>query len=272
MALRDLNIVDRDIFFGAHNAHRPSTVFNWKWDGNIPSDGITIFLDNSIKDVVRCNATPKVAWLVEPPVIHPHAYQDIIQYYSYFDRVYTFVLGLLGTDPRFRYCPWGTTFIPEKDYQEVSDKSKLLSMVASAKNHAPGHLLRHQVVKMVSGMDLYGRGFNPIDNKADGLKEYMFFIAIENSILDTYYTEKLIDCFLCRTVPLYWGTRSVSGIFNSDGILFFNSVDELMNIIRGLSAEHYSALLPAIEENYRKSLEITNPDLNLWNAGLSEFY
>jgi len=37
-------------------------------------------------------------------------------------------------------------------------------------------------------------------NKADTLVPYMFSLAIENSKLDGYFTEKLLDCFLTGVV------------------------------------------------------------------------
>ena len=35
-----------------------------------------------------------------------------------------------------------------------------------------------------------------VANKADTLVPYMFSVAIENSKLEAYFTEKLLDCFL----------------------------------------------------------------------------
>ena len=49
----------------------------------------------------------------------------------------------------------------------------------------------------------------------------MFSIVIENSIESDYFTEKLLDCFLTGTIPIYVGTKTTSEYFDTDGIIYF---------------------------------------------------
>jgi hypothetical protein len=71
-------------------------------------------------------------------------------------------------------------------------------------------MLRHQsVLKFKDKMDLYGRGYNPVEYKLKCLKDYAFSLTIENTKKDYYFTEKLIDCFMTGTVPIYWGCPSI---------------------------------------------------------------
>ena len=72
-------------------------------------------------------------------------------------------------------------------------------------------------------VDSFGRGFVAVEHKAEALAQYAFSIAIENSQQDTYFTEKLIDCFSTGTVPIYWGTRKISEYFDMRGVIQFDS-------------------------------------------------
>ena len=47
--------------------------------------------------------------------------------------------------------------------------------------------------------------------KAAALRPVMFHIAIENVSQRSYFSEKLLDCFLTRTVPVYWGCHANLG-------------------------------------------------------------
>ena len=93
---------------------------------------------------------------------------------------------------------------------KIHEKTKLASMIYSWKNWSPGHKIRHQVADLVQGLDLYGSGpNNPINFKEEGLKDYYFSITIENSKSKNYFTEKILDCFACGTIPIYWGCPNI---------------------------------------------------------------
>ena len=47
----------------------------------------------------------------------------------------------------------------------------------------------------------------------------MFSIAIENASYETYFTEKLLDCFATGTIPVYYGAPDIGDYFNKDGII-----------------------------------------------------
>ena len=50
----------------------------------------------------------------------------------------------------------------------------------------------------------------------------MFSIAIENSRNGCYFTEKILDCFTTRTVPIYWGCPDIGDYFDMNVIITFN--------------------------------------------------
>ena len=70
-----------------------------------------------------------------------------------------------------------------------------------------------------------------------------------NSTKDSWYTEALIDSFACGCIPIFFGCPNIGDHFNADGIIQFNSLPELSNIIPTLTPELYNSKIEAIKEN-----------------------
>lgn len=73
-----------------------------------------------------------------------------------------------------------------------------------------------------------------IENKIDFIKNYKFTIAMENSQVLGYTTEKIIDPILVNSMPIYWGDTAVKREFNTDSFINvedFSSVKEAIEYI-----------------------------------------
>lgn len=68
-----------------------------------------------------------------------------------------------------------------------------------------------------------GRGRPNEFRKTDFQKNYRFSIAFENSEHPGYTTEKILDAFAARTIPIYWGNPLVLRDFNPES--FINAYD-----------------------------------------------
>uniref|UniRef100_A0A6C0JWF9 Fucosyltransferase C-terminal domain-containing protein n=1 Tax=viral metagenome TaxID=1070528 RepID=A0A6C0JWF9_9ZZZZ len=84
---------------------------------------------------------------------------------------------------------------------------------------------------------------------------FQFSIILENSQQDNYFTEKLIDCLLCKTVPIYWGCPNIGAYFDARGIIILRSIDggiieELVMQLKKCGPEFYEQRREAIENNY----------------------
>ncbi len=55
--------------------------------------------------------------------------------------------------------------------------------------------------------------------KRDFLARYKFHIAFENSDVPGYTTEKIVDAFAARTVPIFWGDVTVKTQFNPQAFI-----------------------------------------------------
>lgn len=87
-------------------------------------------------------------------------------------------------------------------------------------------------------VDSGGRHLNniggPVADKLDFLRSYKFNIAFENSAVDGYTTEKLIDALAAGTIPIYWGNPRVNLDIPSDcfiNVSEFKTLDEAVDYV-----------------------------------------
>lgn len=249
-----INLRDKNFTGDASSCHF-QTNDNVVWERTNNKVSRSCFItDQCLQDVYKAtNIQRKVAWLLEPREISPEIYNWIEHNNKLFDFVLTYDLHLVEKGENYLYAPWGGTWIT--NYIE-SEKTKNVSIIASQKNSAVGHQLRHSIIKTQPAIDVYGRGYNPVSNKEEALTDYKFSITIENSIQPGYWTEKIIDCFNTKTIPIYWGSDNISDYFNSDGIITFKTQDELQQILKDIGyngASIYNDKKVAIEENFLKA-------------------
>ena len=220
-------------------------------------DGVTLVTDSMLDtDVARSvRSKYKIGWLLECREINPISYNTFDSWKDNYDFILTYDSELLSKYPeKTRLYNFGGSWVKENNYG-LYDKTKNISMIYSEKNTTEGHRLRHQIANLVeSGVDLLGRGTpNPIQTKEDGLVDYRYSIVIENVSLDNYFTEKLIDCLMVGTIPIYWGCPNVSNYFNTDSILSFNNLEELNDIFSKLDDNFYNDKLNSIKYNLEEA-------------------
>ncbi len=88
-------------------------------------------------------------------------------------------------------------------------------------------------------------------NKMELQKQYRFTIAFENEKYPDYCTEKIMDAFISRTIPIYWGDCNIDKIINPKA--FINCNEETNNV----------------KETIRKIDEIEN-NVDLWLEMVNE--
>jgi hypothetical protein len=94
----------------------------------------------------------------------------------------------------------------------------------------------------------------------------MFHIAIENCSIKNYFTEKIVDCFQTRTVPIYYGCRNIGEFFNDCGIIQCHNLEDIINVCNQLTPEVYERMLPVLEDNYYRSMAWVDHDEQIKNA------
>jgi hypothetical protein len=108
----------------------------------------------------------------------------------------------------------------------VPEKEKMISCIASKLQQFKGHRLRHNFInilqKEIPSIDFFGKGSNYIPDKMDGLLPYRYSIAIENTAAPYYFTEKITDCFLAYTVPVYYGCKNIGKYFPEKSFIWID--------------------------------------------------
>lgn len=212
----------------------------WK---NSEDPEYVFFIDN-FRDIDNYKNKKNIAILYEPRSILVNNYLWIANNLDKFYKVFTHNINLCDNKKIFHIPPFFPSWIPNNKIF-LYKKDKLVSMIASDKVMCRGHIYRQKICDSFPYKDhLFGRGRNFIENKIDGLKDYMFSVAMENEISDIYYTEKILDCFLTGTIPIYWGTSKIKDIFNPDGILFLDEID-----LKKLNEDIYKERISAVKEN-----------------------
>ena len=246
------NIVG-DTFTATHGGNYGYSVWgkkskhvDWVQDGS--GDG-TFYIDGAIGMALHDEVKgPKYAWILESIAILPQV-TDWIKMNSNivldtFDTIFTHNHDLIKIDPtKFKWVPAQGTWIKEL---KVYDKTKMISMIASNKLMCEGHRKRLEwVERLRDQVDFFGHGFNEISTKEEGLCDYMFSISIENAEYETYFTEKLLDCFATGTIPVYLGAPNIGNYFNKDGII---NLSEQFDV----SDEIYYNKMDAIKDNLER--------------------
>lgn len=132
----------------------------------------------------------------------------------------------------------------ELDNLKIPNDIKSLSAVVSNKRSTHGQRRRLDMIASISKIypeiDIYGRNLEfstfgesykgSIDYngncKFNGLYKYKYSLAFENSSHRNYFTEKLIDCFLCWTKPIYWGCPNISDYFPAESFAYVDIFGE----------------------------------------------
>ena len=208
--------------------------------------------------------TPKeksIALMIEPRSITPKGYAAIENgYWAHFKYVFTHDSKLLAEIPNARYLEVGAVW----SYSD-EPKTKFCSLCCSFKEMCELHMIRKELAYEFENsgiVDVYGdykgRGSASWVDCSEYLKDYRFSIIIENYIDDNYFTEKILNCFAHKVLPVYWGARDIDKHFDKYGIFHVNSKSDIKEFVKimsnspGFGEIYYENVRESIEKNYRK--------------------
>ena len=205
------------------------------------------------------SADIKVLVQIEPNQIY-NIKEKMIWNQSKFDLILSWDEDILEKCKNSKQFVFGTSWVDPKKLN--LNKQNEISFLTSDKNYLPGHLLRQEIYqylrlnKSINDFKVLNLRSPPrIQSKDVLFEKSKYSIAVENVKVNNFITEKLIDCFVSKTIPIYYGCPNVGNFFNSDGILHFDTLDELKKLLHGLTPEFYEQNQKCVEENYQKSLE-----------------
>jgi len=254
------------------NSNRLPETFSWTKEER----EIKVYIDNGIVRGANGNTNnKKFAWFCESRIVRYSVYEDIknnlTKYKESYHKIFTCDEELLSLDSDLFVFAFSGSNLPWTPLDEYSlnNKTKLASLLASPNTSTEGHKNRIRMAeKFKDSVDLYGGifgskkiGVNDGEHyhhkkKTEALKDYMFSITIENCKYNTYFTEKVTDCFANGTIPIYYGTEKISDYFNNDGIIFLNDNFNLSDI----SVDIFQSKLTAIMDNFDRVRKMRGSD------------
>jgi len=224
---------------------------------------VMVYVDRLPEKVCRDEIT--ILYLSEPDVIYGFA-DFVISNYNYFDFILTFDKNVLAACPNAVKFEFGTTWIYNFKFKE---KEFGVSTIVGHKQKTSGHILRQQLWLRRKEITIPARFYISAHGGPENIDNYpvlgkrshekhvaygtQYHIAIENSDGDYYFSEKLIDCFQTKAVPVYWGCPAIGEYFDTDGMIVAGDIDEMIYKINSLKPGDYEKMADAIEENYELS-------------------
>jgi hypothetical protein len=217
-------------------------------------DAILIF--NNPSEKILANSFPEkiMAFMMEPGCMdeHPWMFKNLEQYAT----VYSPLQNSANTTQSHGFLGWHLL----QDWHHLSglavpEKAATISCIASNLTKLKGHKLRvdfiKQLQKAIPAIDFFGRGSNFLPDKMSGLLPYRYSIAMENSSIPYYFTEKINDCFLAYTVPLYHGCKNIGKYFPEKSFIQINieeplqAIEKIQNI---MAADNWHQRFGALQE------------------------
>lgn len=241
----------------------------------IPTDKeVDVYIDQFPMEPLS-NGNMRIVVLEEPA--KTEVYKLVQIYQDHYTHLLTFHEELLDRVKKAQlfHFPnsWVRGYLPTQKYFSVS------TIVGGKRMKGmEGHLLRHRVWNArfsihniprafyLSGSAKHAHRFvrwRQVSYKGElvlgaskaPLFDSMFHIAIENTSIKNYFSEKLLDCFQTKTIPIYYGCKNIEKYFNVDGMFIVWGLEDIISICNQLTPDTYKKMLPAVEDNYKQSMK-----------------
>lgn len=215
-------------------------------DNTVDYDFLVVFNFLLNDEICSCPVENRIFLTAEPKTIQK--YNDT--FLEQFGHVITCQRDIKHKNKH--YYHQGHNWFVGKNFDELINntlikKTKNISVIISDKQFTDGHKRRYDFVMKLkeyfgSDIDLYGRGINDFQDKWDVLEPYKYSIAIENHVEDDWLTEKIYDCYLAHTLPIYYGCSNIEKYFKKSSFELIDLNDlksSIVSIENILTAPNY---------------------------------
>ncbi len=177
-----------------------------------------------------------------------------------------------------RYLRLPLYYLYDKDLKKASSKhlfskedflkkKNFCNFIYSNSNADPKRELFFNLLNLYKKVDSGGGYLNNIgyriESKFDFQLESKFTIAFENSSTPGYTTEKILQAFSAKTIPIYWGNPNISREFNTDSFINCHDFDSFEDVIQRIKE---------IDEDDELYLKILNSPIALEVKDLEDYY
>ena len=200
----------------------------------------------------------------------------IVHNHHRYTRIITSNPTVLDDCPNAVFLAYGTTWLNKSEHHPDSlgrftedlgriPKDASVSMLCGSLKGKAGYGLRHAIWNrrhdIPARLNFYSSTRSPIrgeqrlphDDKIH-LFTSMYSVAVESSSETNYFTEKLIDCLITKTIPIYWGCPNISDFFDTS---YWIHPDRIFST--EYTEAYYKDSLQKIEANFEKAQRYTRP-------------
>jgi len=146
----------------------------------------------------------------------------------------------------------------------------------AARNHYEGYRMRAAAADMLvaMGITIYGTGHTPVPgrrtpgapdsvypgDKWEVTAPAQFEVAVECEKRKNWWSEKILDCLVMKTVPIYRGAPNIGDFFDLRGMLIWDTIEELREIVESIQSGQikYADFEPQLSANYVDAQMYTN--------------
>ena len=205
---------------------------------------------------------------------------QVLKMANEFDLIFTSDRSLTKKIPHAHFSPLAECWTNGSVYQfsedrtdQVKEKEFSVSYLMTAKNNFPTYQIRHDIWNRRNEITIPKNFWNSGRNPAAGnepklpktekfyadkiiLYKSTFNICPENFFgPEENFSQRLIDCFINRTIPIYKGFDGIRKHFNLEGMIIVNSAEDAIKKINKLTPDYYNERSEEIEDNYNRVIK-----------------
>ena len=269
----------RDLHFAHNPYYLPNSPTRFIWDRFNIGLNTHFYSHNAMLETMG-NPKYRYGLLIESRAIVPKDYKIFDKHpklYEEFDAVFTYDADILNKIPNARFLPtcaepwYGINERGSVDEVAHEKKTKNISMVSSDKTSCDLHLFRLNLARYCRDRNLCDT-FGTFDGGKkisidQSLTDYRYSIVVENDISPYFFTERLTNCFMSMTVPIYCGATEIGKFFNIDGIISITPNDDVSQILKRCNETDYMARISAIIDNFNRVQKYRN----IWDFMYNEY-
>lgn len=188
------------------------------------------FINKDAKKIFCHVNEPTTSRWVETP-------NDIIKHHKQYDKIVSSNPEVIKNCSNAIFMAYGTTWLNKSKHHSDSfghfteqlgtlPKNHSISMICNSLHGKSGYNLRHAIFSYRDNIQIAKNFYSSTRFPIDGLNllpeddkihlfNSMYSIAIESSSEINYFTEKLIDCLITKTIPVYWGCPNIHEFFDT---------------------------------------------------------
>ena len=199
----------------------------------------------------------------------------IIQNKDSFSVILTWSDKVLNNCKNAMFLPYCETWLKPEQYEKNYEKKFQVSHVRGNLLKTYGHTYRFEYHNRTNELIIPHKSWETAgireieatcaEAKCELFGDAQFGVIIENTSHRNYFSEKIIEMFLLKTIPVYWGCSNIGDFFNIDGIITINNIDDAIFKLNQLNKNYYNSKISAIEENYKLALQYINYEKHVNN-------